>query len=290
MSSTGIESSGLNLFLRERRIRKRMQRANATAEAFVVSIPKSGRTWHRILLGYYLTRILQQDARNAVDLCSLCGAASIPLIAYTHNGTAMSDKLPAANELAASPLEWQNRKVLLLVREPRDVLVSAYFHARYRQQSFHGSIAEFVRNPYVGIEKLLLALNCWHSERHLAASFEVISYEQMRHRPGDVLRKTLRFAGIADVDDALVEESIDFTRVDNLQRLEQSDFFRSSSMRGASVDPRSRKVRSGKVGGFREHLSEDDLHFIAEAEARIGNPFSHGHAGETDAMNTCGVR
>jgi len=40
-----------------------------------------------------------------------------------------------------------------------------------------------------------------------------------------------------------------------------------------SNDPRGRKIRSGQVGRYREHLSENDLAFIAERERDLPNPF-----------------
>lgn len=273
MSSNTLESSGFNHLLREFRFKKRMRILHASNGAFVISLPKSGRTWHRLMLGHYLTRLAGQDTSNALNLDILCEAAGIPRIAYSHNGSSFVDKLSPASKAVASPVEWRDKKVLLLVRDVRDVLVSAYFHCRYRDGSFQGSVSEFIRNPFVGIEKALSALNRWHAARRLAASFDVISYEAMRHDPDAILKNALVFAGIQNPDSRLIEEAVKFTTVENLQRLEQSNYFSSEIMQNASGDPRARKVRSGKVGGFREHLSDGDLRFIEDAENRMGNPF-----------------
>jgi hypothetical protein len=275
MSSNSIESSGLNLLLREFRFKRRMQILHANNDAFVISLPKSGRTWHRLMLGHYLTRMLGRDTNSALKLDLLCEAAGIPRIAYSHNGSSFVDKLSPASKAVASPVEWRGKKVLLLVRDVRDVLVSAYFHCRFRDGSFQGSVSEFVRHPFVGIEKALSALNRWHDKRHLAASFDVVSYESMRRDPAATLENALFFAGLEKPDRGLVEEAVKFTTMENLQRLEQSNFFSSEIMQNASGDPRARKVRSGKVGGFREHLSEEDLRFIEEAENRMGNPYRY---------------
>jgi hypothetical protein len=274
MSSSKIESSGLKLWIRERKFLRKMRRSNILHDTFIISLPKSGRTWHRLMAGYYLTRILGESPQHSLKLDELCRAAGIPAVAYSHNATSFTDKLPPQSGVVASPIEWQNKNVLLLVRDNRDVLVSAYFHCRYRERSFDGTISEYIRNPFVGIVKLLTALNRWQRTLHLAKNFTVISYEEMRADPVAALDKTMRFLGLQSLDLNLLLEAVEFTRIENLQKLEQSNFFRSVEMQNKSNDPRARKVREGKVGGFREHLSQDDLDYIAAKEAEMGNPFA----------------
>lgn len=273
MASTAIESSGLNLWIRERRFTRSMRLANASHDAFILSVPKSGRTWHRVLMGHYLARSINQDPKNALDIETLCKMAGIRRLGYSHNCASSVGKLPPKSLVVASPVEWQNRHVMILVRDLRDVLVSSYFDDRYRFGYFSGSISEFVRNPFIGAEKFLTALNRWHENRHLAASFETISYEQMHADPALILEKSLQFIGVATPDPKIIQESVEFASFKNLRRLQDADYFQSGIIQ-SSQDPRAQKVRSGKVGGFREHLSEDDLEFISGMEKRMGNPFA----------------
>ena len=274
MFSTGVESSGPNLWIRERRFAQRMREANAKYDFFVISLPKSGRTWHRLMLGYYLARAAGQPPSNSLDLDSLCEQNDIRPLRYSHNCSSFSDKLPPSSNVVASPIEWANKGVLLLIRDLRDVLVSGYFHCRYREKSFDGTISEYVRNPFVGIDKLLTTLNRWYGQRHLARKVSIISYEQMHQDPETALYFSLDFLGIHNPDAGLIKEAIDFGRFENLQKLESSNFFSAVEMRPLSTDPRGRKIRSGQVGKYREHLSEDDLAFIAERERDLPNPFS----------------
>jgi hypothetical protein len=274
MSSTGIESSGPNLWIRERRFAKRMREANAKYDVFVISLPKSGRTWHRLMLGYYLARSAGQSPSTSLDLDFLCKQNAIRPLQYSHNCSSFSDKLPPSSNVVASPIEWSNRNVLFLIRDLRDVLVSGYFHCRYREKSFDGTISEYVRNPFVGIDKLLTTLNRWYGQRHLARKIGIISYEQMHQNPETALHFSLDFMGLPNPDPALIKEAVDFGRFDNLQQLESSNFFGAVEMRLMSNDPRGRKIRSGQIGKYREHLSADDLAFIAERERDLPNPFS----------------
>ena len=273
MSSTGIQSSGPNLWIREYRFAKRMRQANAKYDVFVISLPKSGRTWHRLMLGYYLARAAGQSPSNAFDLDILCKKNAIRPLQYSHNYSSFSDKLPPSSGVVASPIEWSNKSVLFLIRDLRDVLVSGYFHCRYREQTFEGTISEYVRNRFVGIDKLLTSLNRWYSQQHLAGKVSIISYEQMHQDPETALHFSLDFIGLANPDAKLIKEAVDFCRFENLQKLESSNYFNAVEMQLISNDPRGRKIRSGQVGRYREHLSENDLAFIAERERDLPNPF-----------------
>ena len=274
MFSSKIESSGLNLWIRERRLLQRMRASNAKHETFVISLPKSGRTWHRLMLGYYLARGSGNDPKDSLKLDYLTNAAGIPSLAYTHNASSFTEKLPPRSKAVASPLEWQGRNVMLLTRDNRDVLVSSYFHSRFRDKAFDGSISEFIRNPFVGIVKILTAFNRWHENRNLAKKFSVLSYEEIKTDPKAALATSLSFVGVTEPDPKIIQEAVAFGDFGNLQKMEQSDYFRSTEMRNSSNDPRGRKIRSGKVGGFREHLSDEDLLFIEKMERELGNPFS----------------
>lgn len=255
---------------------KRMRLSNQKHDTFIISMPKSGRTWHRLMVGYYLARIADVDPKNSLKLDSLTKAAGIPSLAYSHNASSFTEKLPPHSKVVASPVEWQGKRVLLLKRDSRDVLVSSYFHSRFRDGAFDGSISEFVRNPFVGIVKILTAFNRWHENRHLAANFDVVSYEEMKANSTSSLVKSLAFIGVEQPNLKIVEEAVNFTDFKNLQRLERTDYFQSEEMRNSSNDSRGSKIRSGKVGGFREHLSKEDLSFIEAMERKMGNPFAVG--------------
>jgi hypothetical protein len=273
-SSYGDVASGFGLKLREARLQHRMRAASKQFAGFVLSVPKAGRTWHRVMLGYYLTRLVECDPRKALDLSFLAERAGLKQIAYSHNGAGYSDRLPLPSLLIASPLEWAGRDVLLIVRNPADILVSAYYYVRFHERRFEGSLSDFIRRENTGIVKLLVALNRWYDNRHLAASFDVVSYEQMHQNPGLVLRRSLNFMGLYEVDQKLVEEAVEFARIENMRRYEDNDYFRSEVLRIESTDQRARKVREGRIGSSSK-LSDADRAVIADTLRRFRDPFVH---------------
>ena len=249
----------------------------------IVSFPKSGRTWHRVMLGRYLAAMCGLPERDAFDLPQLCDAAAINRIAYSHNGANFDDGHQITHPLFASPALWQDRRVMLIVRNPKDILVSAYHHARFRNFTFAGTLSEFVRDPRTGIIKIMAAMNRWHDNSRLAAQFDVVSYEGMHRSPEQVLRTTLRRAGVVEIDEALIRETVEFCRFEKMQEYEQTNFFQSVRLSNPSHDPRANKVRAGRVEGYRDYLSAEDDAFIDAHVRSVGDPFASLAGGPANA-------
>lgn len=252
-----------------------MRANHASAESFVLSFPKCGRTWHRLMLGYYVARHVGADPKRALDLAALCEQAGLKRPYYAHNGSNPTDFLPNTSKIVGSPIQWRGKDVLVLVRDPRDAMVSAYFHVARREGQFDGTISEFIRTPGFGIEKLLTAWNRWHDNRRLARRFEVASYERMHQAPDIELARMLTILGLPEVDPVLLQEAVDFSSFDNMRKYEaQSYFGQHQAMAKVSNDPQSAKVRKGRVGSYGEHLSAEDVSFINSEITRLGDPFA----------------
>ena len=261
------------LGLWERRHRREFADDRERADVLIVSVPKSGRTWHRLMLGYYLARSCGQPEASALKLAFLCRKAGTRRVVYSHNGVSFLDWLPASNPVVASSELWRDKHVLFIVRNPRDVLVSAYHHYQFRTATFRRPISDFIRRPETGIAKVLTAHHRWHEGRGLAASFQVTSYERMHAAPEAVLRDTLGFIGVKRIDAALLAETVEFCRFEKMRAYEAADRFGSARLRNEGGDRNSSKVREGRVGAYGEHLSEADQRFLDEYIRRLGDPF-----------------
>lgn len=277
MSQTSVARarSGVPLKIKEWRAKVRMRAAHSHYQKFVISLPKCGRTWHRIMLGYCLTKMAGAEASRALDLDAICGPAGVDAATYSHNNTCYTNRFPVGSPVFASAMEWQDRDVLLLVRNPCDVLVSAYHHARYRYGRFDGTLGDFVRGGNTGILKVLSAYNAWHARRSQARSFSVLSYEQMHADPRQALRNSLSFLGVAEPGEALLDEAVRFASPENMRHYESSGYFGThKSMRRAGDDPRASKIRTAAVGASHEILSADDRNYIDDMVRTLGDPFA----------------
>lgn len=171
-----------------------------TDVTFIVSFPKSGRTWHRAMIGSFLSDLTGHHQSDIFNIDRLATDAGIGGIRYTHNGANFTDGLHPSEPLVASADLWRGHRVILIVRDVRDIVVSAWHHARYREGITSASLSEFVRHPMTGIEKVLVAYNRWFDQLAEAAGLLVVSYEDMTADPVAVLRDSLVFIGLTDPD------------------------------------------------------------------------------------------
>jgi hypothetical protein len=82
----------------------------------------------------------------------------------------------------------------------------------------------------------------------------------------------LDFLGIK-VEASALSQAIEFARFENMRRLEAEGYFKSDAMRVVGSDAEARKVREGRIGGYKEYMSEEDITFVESAIRRIGYPY-----------------
>jgi hypothetical protein len=266
--------------IRVRRYHREIQRLRKDTDIFIISYPKSGRTWHRFMFGNYITRTLGIPITGALKTGKLTSRMTGGLTRYNHNAANFIDAIPPQHPIVATPELWSGRKVIFIVRDPRDIVVSCWFHAHFREKSYSGTIREFIRSPYSSIEKILIAHNRWWTNRNLASELMVLSYEKMSKDPGGVLRDTLRFMGNWPIDATRISESVAAASFENMRTFENEDTTRHHTLKRPSPDPRARKIREGKVGGFRNHLSDQEIAYIERRIEQIGDPFAEYYKSE----------
>ena len=243
-------------------------------DRYLLSYPKSGRTWLRALIGRALVARFRLPEERLMETEDLVRAAQLPSFAFDHDGSSMMD---ACNGRRLSPDKsaFRGKHVLLLGRDVRDTLVSAYFHATRRLGIYEGTISSFIRDERYGADKVLAFYRHWDLARYVPRAFAFLRYEAMHADPAAALARTLEFLGARDVAEATIAEAIGYARFDNLRRVEAEGFFGDPALRaGVAADPESYKVRRGKVGGFRDYLSDGDIAWIDARVAEAGCEFT----------------
>src|SRR3990172_11645288 len=81
------------------------------------------------------------------------------------------------------------KKVIFLVQNVKDILVSFYFQVTKREGNYTGNISDFIRSDLYGIKKILTFYNIWHENRTVPKEFLRFRYEDMHKNPGEVLVK-----------------------------------------------------------------------------------------------------
>jgi hypothetical protein len=243
------------------------------AKACIVSFPKCGRTWLRVMIGKALCDRYGLDSSVMLDELKVTEAAGIIPTLYTHDGSSNMEGRHW-KDLTQDKSSFQDKKVIFLLRDPRDVVVSCFFQATKRKGLYNGTISDFIRDDHYGIRKIVIFYNHWYEAREIPKDMLVLSYERMSEDPASSLRKALEFMGATEITDAIITNAVEFSRFDNMQKMEAEGQFESRKLRPADAnDLESFKVRRGKVGGFVDYLSDADQQYCNNVIRELGCPF-----------------
>ena len=194
------------------------------------------------------------------DITTQCG---LPKVAFTHAGI---DVVRSSVERSGKQKEHRYEHVILLSCDIKDTMVSAYFQATKRSSAFEGTMSKFVETEQFGVSKLLVFYNTWLRTRKEITSFLFIRYEDLRRDPEETLIKVLTFIGEVDVDEHLLKQSIEYCSLNNFRKLEADGRFNIHRLRAKDLeDVESYKTRKGRVGGYKDYLSEEDQTCIDKA-------------------------
>lgn len=242
-------------------------------QVYILSYPKSGRTWLRLLIGKAICDRYNLPESLMIDTYRLTSQAGLLRTHFSHDYSSILSGFPY-DRMPTDKSEYANLKVLFVYREIKDVLVSSYFQATKRTGRFDGPISDFIRSDLYGVKKIVTFYNSWYEQQHVPQAFMSLSYEAMHANPQAALRQTLAFMGMTEIEEGLLETAVSFAAFNNMKKLETSGFFQDDKMRPADAkDAESFKVRKGKVGGYAEYLSPADIDYIDQTVAKMGCPF-----------------
>ena len=212
----------------------------------VISYPKSGRTWLRVML----------DEAGIV--------ASYTHLGWSHQGARRPDELTIE-------LDPRFARHVALFRDPRDTVVSGYHQATARLRKYSGPVSAFIRDPRHGIEKTIafnlgLAALCAGRPDSL-----VLTYEDMLASPAAGLRAVAQLVG-HDLDAptaARIAENNEFERMQARERAgEYNARYGAAFGSHADTPAVALKVCRGVAGGYRDELSPADVDYVDGLLAR----------------------
>ncbi|MBC7976157.1 MAG: sulfotransferase domain-containing protein [Myxococcales bacterium] len=247
---------------------------------YVLSYPKCGRTWLRLMIGKALDEHYQLHAKNPMELGRMHALhRAIPRIRVTH------EHAHKAATIEGGKQRFRDKTVVFLVRDPRDVVVSMFFEASRRTDRFAGTIGEFIRQDVGGLDAILDYYNVWAEAARVPRTFHLVRYEDLHRAPGPVLAGVLAAMQLP-VSPAAIDAAIGFSKFDNMRKLETENAFGSDRLRPANAgDAESFKTRKGKIGGYREYLTAADLAYVhARIAARLSPAYpAYQHADAPEA-------
>jgi len=247
---------------------------------FLVSFPKSGRTWLRLMIGHVMRRHYNLSIASPYELMELhelhqIDPSRVPPVKVRHD-----DKVfwRTPRELSGDKRKYRRTKVIFLVRDPRDVLVSSYFEKKKRSPYLYDKwqpiddIHSYIRDERGSTQTLIAFYNIWARERHVPADFLLVRYEDLYTDPERELARVCQFIGMDNVANDLVTRAVANTTFESMKRLEQEERTHYRLSPTNKRDRESYKIRRGKVGGYDDYLSPDDITYVNHYLSEL-NPF-----------------
>jgi Sulfotransferase domain len=233
-----------------------------SAATVALSFPKAGRSW----VCYFLAHYVAQRTGGPLELNLLAHGGDLPPTAFMHEHIDVFEDVVGPCRLLNDEL-LRRRRLLVLVRDPRDTLVSYWYQKRVRERKDAPERLElFADSPVYGIERisqgtnLLLDFYDSHPGDRLLAS-----YESLRRDPAHGLTSVLSFV----LDGRPIDErsrrralrASDFRSMREWERgLTRQDARvryddRFGALQDGPLEDGDFKVRRGEVGGFKAEMS-----------------------------------
>lgn len=249
-----------------RRSHKKKQKLES-ADIVILRYPKSGVTWLRVMI----SRIYQQ--RHDLPASSIVGRSDMAALQgkLPHIFIAM-DNIDASREALEEAM--RGKKLLLLIRDPRDIVVSLFFHFSKRATRMERlvfgipkdveerGLFDFVMNPDYGLLRIIDFTNYWFRLLDRSGAGAIVRYEDLRKNPEATLAKVMTFLG-ADATDDEIRDAVEFASMDKMKDMERQNSFGLKILKATdNADPDSFKVRRGKVKGYLDYFNPEEVKAI----------------------------
>ena len=255
--------------------RVKVARAGRQCDVFLVSYPKVGRTWLRVLIGKAFAEQYGLRRRELMRATAArVSADGMPRILATHDDATV-DK--PARYVFADKSPYRRHKVLFMVRDPRDVIVSQYFQRTKRKRDpYQGTLADFLTEPRGSLDTLIAFYNAWANQRSIPAGFHLVKYEDLRRDTTTALRGVLDFVGAQEIPDDLVTRAVEFASFERARQREAAGKVKSKARRAWDrSDPESYKARRGVVGGYVDYLTPEQVAAVNERLQRLDPSYEY---------------
>jgi Sulfotransferase domain len=224
-------------------------------DTFIVSHPRSGNTW---------TRFLIANLTHPNELVTLINIDR--LVPDTEaQSRRFFEKVPRPRWIKSHQCyDARYKKVIYIVRDPRDVAISYYhFQRKYRHIADDYPINSFVQRFVAGEASDYGSwwehVMSWLGPRHNNPGFLMLRYEDMTANTEHELKRIATFLGLKPTPEQLAK-CVEQSSAERVRKLEQGQGDHWASTKGRRKDIPF--VGSAKVGGWKEELPQSSVTLI----------------------------
>jgi hypothetical protein len=237
------------------------------SDCVFASFPKSGRTWVRFVLQHYAS--VRHGAAFDLRPRLIAGLSRFRSIVFTHDYFDFAFDTPGEPFIVFEP-QMRKRGLVLLVRDPRDTIVSQFHWTTKHRKATGMPIDEFARSPIYGAERTAdFVLKLLDAFEHHPGPKHLMIYEECRKEPGTCFAELLRFVDQESFSAEAASIAIDRSAFGRMQQLEMAisqegrvGDYRRIGVESWDGDINALKVRRGAVGGYLEEapwLNSDEF-------------------------------
>ena len=214
-------------------------------DTYIVAFAKSGGTWFSFLLANVnlLINQMPQTATwwNIRDyIFDIHESRHMPPSPFSH----------PRGRFIHTHSEFNPRylRVLYLIRDPRDALVS-YYDLTTKFGWFKGTMDEFLDSPKFGIAAWVRHVGSWVHQHTDLNRIHFVRYEDLKSEPLEVLDRIYRLYG-QEVPPEMLKKAVQRSSFESMRKSE-ADYRKYSYDLGSTFV----FVRKGRAGGFGEELT-----------------------------------
>ncbi len=230
-------------------------------DIIIVSYPKSGNTWTRFLIA----NLLSSEAVTFSNIENI-----IPDIYQWDDAYLKLIKRPRVLK-SHEYFEPRYKKTIYIVRDPRDVVISYWYHQLKfgtvdKNVSMDCFVNKFIMGKLDSYGSWGENVGSWLGARSNDPSFLLVRYEDLLTDPLQEMRRIQHFIG-CDLTESNILDAIENSSFKKMSMMEEKEFGKWKPMRGSNKDMPF--VRKGKNGGWKDNLSGSAINKIETEWASV---------------------
>ncbi|WP_159309596.1 sulfotransferase domain-containing protein [Spiribacter roseus] len=240
-------------------------------DVILVTLPSAGTHWLRTMLAQAL--IESYDLNERIQ--SIQHETLIPTFLDKKQRFKYNENINIPRiQHSHAPYSWlfRRRRILFLVRDLRDTLVSHYRVAQPRLR-LPEDFSAFIRGETIDrrrhhdLKSRIQFLNSWSTGLQKSYDFKVVHYETLRTNTYDELQDILSFIGLEPLTSKQLSQAVEVGSVGNMKKLENENSERPFQ-----------KV-SGSPSKYQDYFNENDKNFFTkEASLHLKNVFGYDYS------------
>ncbi|MFB2918689.1 sulfotransferase domain-containing protein [Aerosakkonema funiforme] len=246
----------------EKNYQKELPENHQAEDVFLVSYPKSGNTWLRFLIANALK--VHYKIEREVNFFTVHDI--IPSLTFSRNlrneGPFGRTDLPRIIKSHSGYNPYYQR-VIFMVRDPRDVLISYYHYLKsFGAIPNNWTISELIRDRKFGTEAWNQHTKGWYVSNKEGQNIQLFYYEEFIKNPQANLDRLMDILGIKMTEEEL-QEAIKLSSKENMRKSEEAH--RSTYV---IKTQETRFVRKGEAAGGKS-LNEEDKKYVEDATREV---------------------